>query len=114
MSNKNKNKSGIVYSTNPDYKPDSDKTEHNIYVPPQMQDIRVMLDRKQRAGKSVTLIKGFTGSLAQIEQLGKMLKTKCGVGGSVKDGDILIQGDLRDKIIKLLLAEGYKVKKAGG
>ena len=114
MSNKNKNLQGIVYSTNPDFKPAKDSIDESVTLPPQQQDLRVLLDRKQRAGKSVTLITGFIGTTADLEQLGKMLKTKCGTGGSVKDGEILVQGDVRDKAMNLLLASGYKVKKAGG
>lgn len=113
MSNKNKNRDGIVFSTNPDFKPEDDFHEEDISLPPQQQQLRVMLDKKQRAGKKVTLVTGFTGTVQDLEALGKMLKSKCGVGGTVKDGQILIQGDFREKINQLLVAAGYKSKIAG-
>jgi translation initiation factor 1 len=114
MSNKNKNLHGIVYSTNPDFKPQQEQSSEKNTLPPQQQDLRVMLDRKQRGGKTVTLVTGFTGATGDLEKLGKLLKTKCGTGGAVKDGEIMIQGDARDKIVAILLSLGYKVKKAGG
>lgn len=114
MSKKNKNIQGIVYSTNPDFEYSFEKTVTPETSPNNQQDLRVMLDKKQRAGKAVTLITGFVGKTEDLEKLGKKLKTQCGVGGTVKDGIILIQGDFRDKIIRILDAEGYKVKKAGG
>ena len=117
MSN-NQNKSlreGIVYSTaeNFDYNYNSgDKKQETLKSA--QQNLKVMLDKKQRAGKKVTLISGFIGTEDDLKELGKKLKTKCGVGGTVKDGEILIQGDFRDRTMEILLTEGYKAKKAGG
>lgn len=102
----------FVYSTNPDFKP-SEKTEENNSSPGSNQDLRVWLERKG-GGKVVTVVKGFIGNPDALNNLGKELKIKCGVGGSVKDGEILIQGDQRDKVLKLLLQMNYKAKKAGG
>jgi len=114
MSKKNKNINGIVYSTNPDFSYQFVQNKTTNTLPSQQQNLKVFLDKKQRAGKSVTLITGFIGTEEDINALGKKIKTKCGVGGTVKDNEILIQGDFRDKIIGLLQTEGYKVKKAGG
>lgn len=117
MSKKNKNKrSGIVFSTNPDfeysYDDDFDEVEE---APAAQQKLRVFLDRKKRKGKDVSLITGYAGPEDKLKELGKILKTKCGVGGSVKDGEILIQGNHRDKIVEILKGLGYtQTKKAGG
>ncbi len=100
------NTSGIVYSTNPEFKIEEDQ-EEQITISPDKQQLRVSLDKKQRAGKAVTLISGFTGTLSDMEDLGKKLKTFCGTGGSVKDGEILVQGDNRQKVLQWLQKNGY-------
>jgi translation initiation factor 1 len=105
---------GIVFSTNPDEQISNFSEEQEDTLSTSKQNLRVQLDKKQRAGKAVTLITGFIGNDDDLKNLGKMLKSKCGVGGSVKDGDVLIQGDFRTKIINILIDEGYKVKKIGG
>ena len=106
-------KNGIVYSTNPDYAFDYDD-EEAVTLEPAKQNLRVMLDKKQRAGKKVTLITGFQGSDYDLAVLGKELKSACGVGGSVKDGEILLQGDFREKILNLLQEKGYTKTKISG
>lgn len=114
MAKNKKNRDGIVFSTNPyhSYEYEEDSVEETL--PPNQQDLRVMLDKKSRGGKQVTLITGFIGDPEDLKDLGKTLKSKCGVGGSAKDGEILVQGDHRDKVLKILIDMGYKAKKSGG
>ncbi|RYF98024.1 MAG: translation initiation factor [Chitinophagaceae bacterium] len=103
-----------MYSTDPSFLYEDPQLESDEPLSNAQQDLRVTLDRKNRGGKAVTLITGYSGSDEQLQVLGKFLKSKCGVGGSAKDGEILIQGDFRDKVMLLLQKEGYKVKKSGG
>lgn len=109
-----KKKKFIVYSTNPDFQFNSDEDEATETLSPNEQLLYVSIDRKQRGGKEVTLVEGFVGSDDDLKDLAKLLKSKCGVGGSAKDGEIIIQGNFKDKVHDLLVAEGYKVKKKGG
>ena len=102
---------GLVYSTNSDLKIEEESFDEQLTLEPAVQKLRVNIDKKQRAGKMVTLVTGFTGIEKDREDLGKKLKSFCGTGGSVKDGDIIIQGDNRDKVLQWLLKNGYKLAK---
>ncbi|HEY4337102.1 MAG TPA: translation initiation factor [Puia sp.] len=109
MSKKKSNSSGtsgIVYSTNPDFKIEEESGPTETLTPKQ-QKLKVRLDTRQRAGKAVTLVVGFIGPAGELDDLGRQLKTYCGTGGSVKDGEILVQGDQRDKITQWLIAKGF-------
>ena len=114
MAKKHKNRSGIVYSTNPDFEYQESPLFVAQTLPNEQQNLRVQLDKKARAGKRVTLVTGFVGTDSDLKDLGKMLKSKCGVGGSVKDGTIIIQGDFVGRIMDILSAAGYPSKKVGG
>jgi translation initiation factor 1 len=109
-----KKRDGVVYSTSDDFEFDDHENEESNTLAPSQQDLRVLIDKKSRGGKQVTLITGFIGTEEDLKTLGKKLKTKCGVGGNTKDGEIIIQGDQRDKIIEYLKEDGFKVKKSGG
>lgn len=110
---KPKDRINVVYSTNPNFQYQTESNEEADTLPASEQQLRIMLDKKARAGKQVTLITGFIGKSDDLEQLGKQLKNLCGSGGSAKDGEILVQGDHRDKIVQWLMAKGYKAKKSG-
>ena len=109
---KKKNKKLTVYSTNPNFEYDEDNHEV-ITLEPSDQLLEVCID-KHRAGKTAIIIKGYIGNLSDIKTLSKKLKTKCGVGGSVKNGEIIIQGNVRDKIMDILKQDGYRYKRVGG
>jgi translation initiation factor 1 len=109
-----KKRDGIVFSTADSFDYQFGEEESQDTLSPNQQKLRVLLDKKSRAGKQVTLIEGFVGSEEDLKELGKLLKNKCGVGGSTKDGEILIQGDHRDKVLQVLTQAGYGAKKVGG
>lgn len=113
--NKKPDQFGFVFSTNPAFNFEPEEPEQVEHLPNSKQPLKIWLDRKQRKGKDVTLITGFDGSDDDLDALAKALKTKCGVGGAAKEGEILLQGDHRDKVLAYLLEQGYsKSKKAGG
>ena len=106
-----KQRLGVVYSTNPDFQYQTAASVEPDTLPPAKQRLIVAIDRRQRAGKQVTLVEGFVGTQEDLSALAKTLKTRCGVGGTIEDGQILIQGDLRDKLVTLLTGLGYNVKR---
>ena len=108
-----KTRHNIVYSTNPSLNFEL-KEEEAETLPPSAQNLRVMISKKGRGGKTVTLIAGFQGGTGDLVSLAKLLKQTCGVGGSAKDGEVLLQGDVRDKALSWLLQNGYRAKKSGG
>jgi translation initiation factor 1 len=108
-----KKREGVVYSTDSSFEFNYQPQNGSETLPPRQQDLRVELDKSMRAGKQVTLVTGFIGTTADLESLGKLLKSKCGVGGSVKDGQVIIQGDHRDKLLAILIKEGYRAKRKG-
>lgn len=102
-----KKRGGVVYSTNPDYEYEREETPEAVTLPKKQQKLRLSMERAGRAGKTVTLVRGFVGADSDLHALCKLLKQKCGVGGSAKDGEIVIQGDRRQRLIEILLSEGY-------
>lgn len=106
-----KSRLGVVYSTNPDFVYQQEAQEEQATLEPAKQRLTVRIDRRQRAGKQVTLVEGFVGTSEDLAALAKTLKTKCGVGGTAKDGEVTIQGDLRDKVVALLQGMGYNAKR---
>ena len=112
MEKNKKNRKGVMYSTNPDFEFEYENEKMDILANNQ-QKLKVCID-KHRAGKIAVIIKGFVGTADDLKALGKILKAKCGVGGSAKNGEIIIQGDLRDKVMGILAKEGYNYKRVGG
>ena len=109
-----KDRLNVVYSTNPDFNYEMDDEEEQATLQPSQQRLRVQLDRKNRGCKVVTLITGFVGTEDDLKELGKFLKSKCGVGGSAKDGEVIVQGDFKQKVLELLKKEGYTQTKPVG
>lgn len=106
-----KQRLGVVFSTNPDFQYEVAKEEETPTLPPAKQRLIVGIDRRNRGGKQVTLVSGFVGTAEDLKELGRTLKVRCGVGGAAKDGEITIQGDLRDKVTALLKEMGYNAKR---
>jgi translation initiation factor 1 len=106
-----KDRLNVVYSTNPDFHYETEDAPEDETLPKQQQRLRVSIEKKGRGGKTVTVVTGFVGAEEDLKELGRMLKSKCGVGGSSKDGEILIQGELKQRVIDLLKAEGYSQTK---
>lgn len=113
MANDWKERLGVVFSTNPDFQYETTEESEATTLPPQQQNLKVWLDRL-KGGRVATVVRGFVGSTEDIEALGKDLKRRCGVGGTVKDGEIIIQGDHRERVVQLLAEAGYRCKRAGG
>lgn len=111
MGNDWKDRLGVVFSTNPDFKYETAVTEEEETLPAARQRLIVRIDRHCRGGKQVTVVEGFKGSQADLADLGRTLKVKLGVGGSAKDGEIVIQGDFRDRVVELLTKSGYNAKR---
>lgn len=109
-----KKRDGVVYSTSDQFEYQEEGDSASEILLPSQQNLKILLDKKSRAGKQVTLVAGFLGSDEDLKELGKLLKNKCGVGGTSKDGEILIQGDVRDKVVQILQEAGFKAKKSGG
>ncbi len=106
-----KKRLGVVFSTNPDFKYEEEAVSEPETLEPSRQNLIVSIDRKGRGGKQVTLVSGFVGTSDDLAELGRMLKVKCGVGGSAKDGEITVQGDFRDRVVEILKGMGYKAKR---
>lgn len=112
MSNNDwKSRLGMVYSTDPDFRYTTETAAEQETLLPARQRLRVALDKRNRGGKQVTIVADFVGSDEDLKELGKMLRQKCGAGGSAKDGEIILQGDFRDKVVQLLTQAGYKARK---
>jgi translation initiation factor 1 len=108
-----KDRLGVVFSTNPDFKYETTEEQSIATLPPAKQNLKVWLDRL-KGGRVATVVRGFVGSSEDLEALGKDLKKSCGVGGTAKEGEIVIQGNHRERVVELLVAKGYKAKAAGG
>jgi translation initiation factor 1 len=102
-----KERLNVVYSTNPDFKYETDEAPETETLPRQQQRLRVAIEKKGRGGKTVTVVTGFEGTEDDLKELARVLKTKCGVGGAAKDGEVIVQGELKQRVIDLLKAEGY-------